>query len=70
MEMAPFASEDFFGGQIGVPMVHTGKAEFSSFPGGGSLHIKGVEVLVISLRGVNFWSHLECSENNASPMTP
>ena len=36
-------------------------------PGGGTLHMKGVGMLVISLRGVNFgfWSHLGCSGQNA-----
>ena len=35
--------------------------------GGGTLHMKGVGMLVVSLRGVNFgfWSHLGCSEQNA-----
>ena len=34
---------------------------------GGTLHMKQVGVLVISLRGVNFgfWSHLGCSGQNA-----
>ena len=33
---------------------------------GGTLHMKGVGMLV-SLRGINFgfWSHLECSGQNA-----
>ena len=36
-------------------------------PVGGTPHIKGVGMLVVSLRGVNFrfWSHLGCSEQNA-----
>ena len=35
--------------------------------GGGTPHMKGVGMLVVSLRGVNFgfWSHLGCSEQNA-----
>ena len=35
--------------------------------GGGSPHMKGVGMLVVSLRGVNygFWSHLGCSGQNA-----
>ena len=35
--------------------------------GGGGLHIKGAEMLVVSLRVVNFgfWSHLGCSGQNA-----
>ena len=35
--------------------------------GGGTPHIKGVGMLVVSLRGVNFgfWSHLGCSGQNA-----
>ena len=37
------------------------------FPGGGTLHMKGVGMLVVSLRGVNFgfWSHLGYSGQNA-----
>ena len=38
-------------------------------PGGGGRtpHMKGVGMLVVSLRGVNFkfWSHLGCSGQNA-----
>ena len=36
------------------------------FPG-GTPHMKGVGMLVVSLRGVNFefWSHLGCSGQNA-----
>ena len=35
--------------------------------GGGTPHMKGVGMLVVSLRGVNFgfWSHLGCSRQNA-----
>ena len=35
--------------------------------GGGGPHIKGVGMLVVSLRGINFgfWSHLGCSGQNA-----
>ena len=35
--------------------------------GGGTPHVKGVGMLVISLRGVNFgcWSHLGCSGQKA-----
>ena len=35
--------------------------------GGGTPHKKGMGMLVISLRGVNFgfWSHLGCSGQNA-----
>ena len=35
-------------------------------PGGGTTHMKGVGMLVVSLRGVNFifWSHLGCSGQN------
>ena len=35
--------------------------------GGGTPHVKGVGMLVVSLRGVNFgfWSHLGCSGRNA-----
>ena len=34
---------------------------------GGTLHMKGVGMLVVSLRGVNFgfWPHLGCSGQNA-----
>ena len=37
------------------------------FPGGWTPHMKGVGMLVVSLRGVNFgfWSHLGCSGQNA-----
>ena len=36
-------------------------------PGGRTPHMKGVGMLVVSLRGVNFgfWSHLGCSGQNA-----
>ena len=36
-------------------------------PGGWTPHIKGVWMLVVSLRSVNFgfWSHLQCSGQNA-----
>ena len=35
--------------------------------GGGTRHMKGVGMLVLSLRNVNFgfWSHLGCSGQNA-----
>ena len=35
--------------------------------GGGAPHMKGVGMLVVLLRGVNFgfWSHLGCSGQNA-----
>ena len=34
---------------------------------GGNPHMKGVGMLVVSLRGINFgfWSHLGCSGQNA-----
>ena len=37
------------------------------FSPGEDFHIKGVGMLVVSLRGVNFgfWSHLGCSGQNA-----
>ena len=37
------------------------------WPLGGTPHMKGVGMLVASLRGVNFgfWSHLGCSGQNA-----
>ena len=36
-------------------------------PRGGTPHMKGVGMLVVSLRGVDFgfWSHLGCSGQNA-----
>ena len=39
----------------------------SSSPGEGTPHVKGVGMLVVSLRGVNFGfcSHLGCSGQNA-----
>ena len=46
---------------------------FISYPGGwrgggDTPHMKGVGILVVSLRGVNFgfWSHLRCSRQNAT----
>ena len=35
-------------------------------PGGGTPHIKGVGMLVVSLTGINFgfWSHLGCAGQN------
>ena len=38
----------------------------SECPGGRTLYMKGVEMLVVSLRGVNFgfWSRLGCSGQN------
>ena len=41
--------------------------EARALPGGGTKHMKGVGMLVVSLRGVNFgfWSHLGCSGQNA-----
>ena len=37
------------------------------FPGGGTPQMKGVGMMLVSLRGVNygFWSHLGCSGQNA-----
>ena len=37
------------------------------FPGGGTPRMKGVGMLVVSLRGVNFgfWFQLGCSTQNA-----
>ena len=42
-------------------------ARKSQKPGGGTPHMKGVGMLVVSLRGVNFgfWSCLGCSRQNA-----
>ena len=39
----------------------------SFLAGGGTAHMKGVGMLVVSLRDVNFgfWSHLGCSRQNA-----
>ena len=41
----------------------TAKLKHFFFGGGGTPHLKGVGMLVFSLRGVNFgfWSHLGCS---------
>ena len=43
--------------------------EATSCPGrgGGTPHMKGLGMLVVSLRGINFgfWSHLGCSGQNA-----
>ena len=41
-------------------MLHAGPS------GGGSPHMKGVGMLVVFLRGINFgfWSHLGCSGQN------
>ena len=38
-----------------------------NWPGGWTPHMKGVGMLVVSLRGVNFgsWSHLGCFGQNA-----
>ena len=38
--------------------------------GGGDFHMKGAEMLVVSLRGVNFgfWSHIGCSEQNTTKL--
>ena len=38
----------------------------------GDLHMKGVGMLVVLLRGVNvgFWSHLACSEESAIICSP
>ena len=43
------------------------KARHSHVPGGRTPHMKGVGMLVVSLRGTNFgfWSHLGCSGQNA-----
>ena len=39
----------------------------NNFARGGTPHMKGVGMLVVSLRGINFgfWSHLGCSGQNA-----
>ena len=62
---------------IGLPNTYKQDSDLSSGkcypmieqlgPGGGTPHIKGVGILVVSLRGVNFgfWSHLGCSGQNA-----
>ena len=44
-------------------MVHTLLDSFCPGWGGGTPHMKGLGMLVVSLRGVNFgfWSHLGCS---------
>ena len=50
------------------PLVTSPRTEISSRAGRGeTLHMKGVGMLIVSLRGVNFrfWSHLVCSGQNA-----
>ena len=50
------------------PLVTSPRTEISSRVGRGeTLHMRGVGMLVVSLRGVNFrfWSHLVCSGQNA-----
>ena len=39
----------------------------TAWEGGGTPHMKGVGMLLVSLRGLNFgfWSHLGCSGQNA-----
>ena len=53
--------EHFIGHRQGVIVRRLG------YDPGGTPHMKGVRMLVVSLRGVNFgfWSHLECSGQNA-----
>ena len=50
-----------------VSITHCVKCVVPGGGGGGTPHMKGVGMLVISLRGVNFgfWSHLGCSGQNA-----
>ena len=62
---------------IGLPNAYKQDSDLSSGkcypmieqldPGGRTPHIKGVGMLVVSLRGVNFgfWSHSGCSGQNA-----
>ena len=47
-------------------MVHV-TFPWGKWGGGGDPHMKGVGMLVVSLRGINFgfWSHLGCSGQNA-----
>ena len=42
-------------------------ADQDRLPGGQTLHMKGVGMLIVSLRRANFrfWSHLGCSGQNA-----
>ena len=42
-------------------------AAVTANPSGGTPHMKGVGMLIVSLRGINFafWSHLGCSGQNA-----
>ena len=50
-----------------VSSVHETKELRDLSRGGGTPYMKGVGMLVVSLRGVNFgfWSHLGCSVQNA-----
>ena len=52
-------------GEGGHPVSRARKG--GSTPRGWTLHMKGVRMLVVSLRGVNFrfWSHLGCPGQNA-----
>ena len=52
---------------VGLLLSWCGYCSVSFRPGRGGLHMKGVGMLVVSLRGVNFgfWSHLGCSGQNA-----
>ena len=45
---------------------------YTPLGGGGTPHMKGVGMLVVSLRGVNFgfWSHLGCSGQDAIIFSP
>ena len=53
--------------QEGLPAVSHLRPGGVGGRGGGTPHMKGVGMLVVSLRGVNFgfWSHLGCSGQNA-----
>ena len=48
-------------------MAHTGRLRPEEVSFSGFRYMKGVGMLVVSLRGINFgfWSHLGCSGQNA-----
>ena len=62
-----FRKEKGSGKPIIVSGIFTRDAPVSPGVVGGTPNMKGVGMLVVSLRGVNigFWSHLGCSRQNA-----
>ena len=54
---------DVVNGDPGDLVVLLSTAFSAEYGGGGTPHMKGVGMLVVSFRGVNFgfWSHLRCS---------